>query len=160
LTVDIFPYTGSAIISGSLEVSGSVSGRLNKDAVSIDNTSNVAGNVSGSNIYPGMITFIDLSQSGVNTIRLNLSPAAEYPIGTRFEFYITDAAASEISFFRLETSETFEGSLLAVSNAQTTTGNFRLTTTGSRGDRVSVTNLGATWAMEGVVQDGSDYIFV
>lgn len=162
LTGTSFPYTGSAIVSGSLSVTGSINGRLTSDAIAIDNTSAINNNVSGSGIYPGMITFIDLSQSATNSVRLKVSPVAEYPIGTRFDFYITDTAAGS-NLFRLETSgESFEGSILAVSNAKIGTGlsSLRLQGTGSVGDRISLTNMGAAWAVEGITQNGNEYTFV
>lgn len=161
LTITTFPYTGSAVISGSLSVTGSINGRLVSDTIAIDNTSAINNNVSGSDIYPGMITLIDLSQSAINSVRLKVSPAAEYPIGTKFDFYVTDIAAGN-NLFRLDTSETFEGSILAVTNAKTGTGlsSLRLQGTGSVGDRISITNMGAAWAVEGITQNGNDYSFV
>ena len=161
LTITTFPYTGSAVISGSLSVTGSINGRLVSDTIAIDNTSAINNNVSGSDIYPGMITLIDLSQSAINSVRLKVSPAAEYSIGTKFDFYVTDIAAGN-NLFRLDTSETFEGSILAVTNAKTGTGlsSLRLQGTGSVGDRISITNMGAAWAVEGITQNGNDYSFV
>jgi len=159
---DSFPYTGSAIISGSLEVTGSVNGRLNKNSITIDNSTGIAENISGSGIYPGMIVSVDLSQSNTNIIRLALSPITEYKLGARFEFYIAESPGTS-AYLRVDTDgvATYQGNFLAVGNPFATSGSTQVNNVsgaGDVGDRIVITKISEDyWALEGAVKNGNKY---
>ena len=162
--IDPFPYTGSAVISGSLLVTGSINGRFTKDSIAVDNNSSFAGNISGSGIYSGMNTMIDLSQSLTNFLRFTLSPITEYALGSSYAFYLSTTLTSGSAFFRILTSgggEVFQGTITAFTSSISVNGDTKIETnggSGDSGDRIKITKISnSIWQVEGSIKSGSSW---
>ena len=99
-----FPYTGSAIISGSLIVTGSVAfngGDFYSPYISVDNS--VAINTAIENVaYAGGTLLVDLGQDGVNDVRLSLNTIPTIP--TKYTILFTNPTPGAGADFRLQQS--------------------------------------------------------
>lgn len=99
-----FPYTGSAIISGSLTVTGSVSfngGNFYSPYISVDNSSAV--NTAIENVaYAGGTLLVDLGQDSVNDVRLSLNTIPTIP--TKYTILFTNPTPGAGADFRLQQS--------------------------------------------------------
>lgn len=164
--VDPFPYTGSAIISGSLLVTGSINGRFTKDSIAVNNTKGgYDGNLSDSGIYPGMNVMIDLSPDNSNAIKYNLPSLTEYPLGSSYVFYLSTAPFPIGSaFFNITTSgsDSFQGTITALTSSIEVDGATDILTndgSGDSGDRIKITKISdSIWQVEGSVKDGSNWV--
>ena len=91
---DTFPFTGSAIISGSLTVIGD----LNSPYTSINNSSGINASIESVG-YAGGIIWVDLGQSATNAIRLNLDTIPTIP--TTYTFLFSSPTPGANANFRL-----------------------------------------------------------
>jgi hypothetical protein len=99
-----FPYTGSAIISGSLIVTGSVAfneGNFYSPNTSVDNS--IAVNTAIENVaYAGGTLLVDLGQDGTNKVRLSLDTIPTIP--TKYTILFTNPTPGAGADFRLQQS--------------------------------------------------------
>ena len=97
-----FPYTGSAIISGSLIVTGSVAfneGNFYSPYTSVNNSSAV--NTAIENVaYAGGTLLVDLGQDNVNKIRLSLDTIPTFP--TKYTILFINPTIGASADFRLQ----------------------------------------------------------
>jgi hypothetical protein len=97
-----FPYTGSAIISGSLIVTGSVAfneGNFYSPYTSVNNSSAV--NTAIENVaYAGGTLLVDLGQDSVNKIRLSLDTIPTFP--TKYTIFFINPTPGANADFRLQ----------------------------------------------------------
>ena len=91
---DTFPFTGSAIISGSLTVIGD----LNSPYTSINNSSAINSAITSVG-HAGGIIWVDLGQSATNTIRLNLDTIPTIP--TTYTLLFSSPSPGANANFRL-----------------------------------------------------------
>ena len=91
---DTFPFTGSAIISGSLTVIGD----LNSPYTSINNSSGINSSIESVG-HAGGIIWVDLGQSATNDIRLNLDTIPTIP--TTYTFLFSSPTPGANANFRL-----------------------------------------------------------
>ena len=91
---DTFPFTGSAIISGSLTVIGD----LNSPYTSINNSSGINSSIESVG-HAGGIIWVDLGQSATNDIRLNLDTIPTIP--TTYTLLFSSPSPGANANFRL-----------------------------------------------------------
>jgi hypothetical protein len=91
---DTFPFTGSAIISGSLTLIGD----LNPPYTSINNSSGINSSIESVG-YAGGIIWVDLGQSATNDIRLNLDTIPTIP--TTYTLLFSSPSPGANANFRL-----------------------------------------------------------
>lgn len=91
---DTFPFTGSAIISGSLTVIGD----LNPPYTSINNSSGINSSIESVG-HAGGIIWVDLGQSATNAIRLNLDTIPTIP--TTYTLLFSSPSPGANANFRL-----------------------------------------------------------
>jgi len=91
---DTFPFTGSAIISGSLTVIGD----LNSPYTSINNSTAINSSIESVG-HAGGIIWVDLGQSATNDIRLNLNTIPTIP--TTYTLLFSSPSPGANANFRL-----------------------------------------------------------
>jgi len=174
-----FPYTGSAAISGSLTVDGNISGslilgttRTTKEYNRLDNDPQISSTLATLGIYAGSITSINLRSSNTNFIRLSLPLLSNSQFGDRYEFIISENAASGgTALFRLNcaTGDRMYGSVIGADGGSLySTGSLYISTgdgNGRVGDRIMVTSVigldsNRYWAVEAIVSGSAGYLFV
>lgn len=166
--IDALDGTSSAAIIASGSFTGTFIGqtRVTKKHITVTNSSAVTGHPSGSDIYPGTIASIDLSQNSSNQVYFTLGDRDSYTDGDRYEFIVVRSANSS-EYFKLDTSagDRFYGNLIgADGNTQYINGLTSIQSGGGvakAGDHIVITAIrGASsgaWSVTGNVSGSAGY---
>lgn len=166
--IDALDGTSSAQIIASGSFDGTFTGqtRVTKKHITVTNSTAVTGHPSGSDIYPGTIASIDLSQDSSNQIYFTLGDRDSYTDGDRYEFIVVRGSNSS-EYFKLDTfaGNRFYGNLIgADGNTQYINGLTSIQSGGGvakGGDHIVITAIrgagGGAWAVTGNVSGSAGY---